>query len=74
MIDTSKDGGPAFPQTFMLEGDEVHCFGISIRDYFAAHAPAVPDDFGWADGETDCYQRTIRWGWFYADAMLEARK
>ena len=38
MIDTSKDGGPAFPQTFMLEGDQVHCFGISIRDYFAAKA------------------------------------
>lgn len=47
--------------------------GMSLRDFFATHAPAVPEDFGWIDGETDCVQRIVRWNWCYANAMLAAR-
>jgi hypothetical protein len=48
--------------------------GMSLRDYFAAHAPEVPDDFAWSNGETDLIQRMIRWRYYYADAMLESRQ
>ncbi|OWT61987.1 hypothetical protein [Candidimonas nitroreducens] len=37
---TKSDGGPAFP-VWELNGDgqpEMTCFGISVRDYFAAKA------------------------------------
>ena len=60
--------------------------GMSLRDYFAAHAPPPPR--GWiVDGKdqnyrlakkmltragTDIYAE-IEWRWFWADCMLEAR-
>lgn len=72
-MDNTKHGGPAFPE---VPGD---CngyegkSGMTLRDYFAAHAPDVPDDFGWATGETDSWQRRTRWNYHYADAMLRAR-
>ncbi|WP_175958455.1 hypothetical protein [Burkholderia sp. BCC0405] len=75
-----KNGGPAFPSTTKTyiadDGDTMHqgANGMSLRDYFAAHAPDVPDDFGWADGETDTWQRRARWSYCYADAMLRARE
>jgi hypothetical protein len=78
--DLKEHGGPAFP-THRLEwnyGSEdrelaTKHSGMSVRDFFATHAPAVPEDFGWIDGETDCVQRIVRWNWCYADAMLAAR-
>jgi len=33
-----KDGGPAFPQALNVEEEFVGCGGMSLRDYFAAHA------------------------------------
>jgi hypothetical protein len=39
--------------------------GLSVRDYFAAHAPNPPV---WWDGGM------YEWRWHYADAMLEERK
>ena len=53
--------------------------GMSLRDYFAAHAPAVPDDFRkhYATGSVMTeppHEREIRWRWAYADQMLKARK
>jgi hypothetical protein len=47
----SHDGGPAFHVSFKWVGqkpDEKLVFdhvGVTVRDYFAAHAPAVPDWF-----------------------------
>lgn len=63
-------GGPAFPTKNATTGDVL---GLSIRDYFAARAPEVPRDFGWAQGERDSWQRRARWAYAYADAMLAAR-
>ncbi|KVP77502.1 hypothetical protein WJ92_02675 [Burkholderia ubonensis] len=62
--------------------------GMSLRDYFAAHAPAVPADFkaimvpSLESGgrltravkrpESET-ERIIRWRWHYADMVLRAR-
>ncbi|MBU9829843.1 hypothetical protein J1779_07850 [Rahnella sp. FC061912-K] len=53
--------------------ENVRTEGLLLRDYFAAKAPPVPEDFSWAPKETDSYQRLVRWSYFYADAMLAAR-
>ncbi|HDS1693792.1 TPA: hypothetical protein QEM72_004376 [Pseudomonas putida] len=69
-----KEGeNPAFPVAASEYGGHGTCFGLTIRDYFAAHAPCVPDDFDWASGETDLVQRMTRWRYAYADSMLAAR-
>lgn len=63
--------------------------GMSLRDYFAARAPAVPTGFprlterkvvarpggGWQDGHVDeeIEKQQARWAYRYADAMLKAR-
>lgn len=85
---SKETGGPAFPTQINnsgitpikgFNGEEIkpQTFsaypGMTLRDYFAAHAPVVPDDFGWAASETDLVQRMTRWRYAYADSMLAAR-
>lgn len=56
-----KDGGPAFP------GD--------LRDYLAAHAPRMTDQW-WKDSAGDGYSYAdalAAWNYHYADAMLAER-
>ena len=38
------DGGPAFPHgpVTQEDGRTIHYLGMSLRDYFAAHAPSNP--------------------------------
>jgi len=63
--------------------------GLTARDYFAAHAPDVPDFFpsqstlrvvdigngmvGPRDIKETAMERFIRWKFVYADAMLAER-
>lgn len=61
MIAQIKDGGPAYP-TFR-EHDEI---GMSLRDYFAAHAPGAVQTMEISDN--------AQWRYEYADAMLKARE
>jgi len=77
------DGGPAFPilnvhqswdhdrGTYGVETD-VTATGMSLRDYFAAHAPAPPSSMNdWSDTALQSFAKNAyRW----ADAMMEARK
>jgi len=77
-MNQTNNGGAAFPQHGWSRDPEVSKFmqdkgGMTLRDYFAAHAPAVPDDFGWAPGECDSWARQARWVYVYADAVLAAR-
>jgi hypothetical protein len=79
-MSAKENGGPAFPQQTNTRR-EVDGFivrereeGMSLRDYFAIHAPEVPDDFGWAEGEACTWDRCVRWNYFYADIMLLKRK
>ena len=65
----SKDtGGPAFPAT-NHHGHKLE--GMTLRDYFAAHAPEPPES--WRGGDKKLHD-IIYWRWWYADAMLKARK
>lgn len=58
-------GGPAFP--FSGEpGVEPGCSGMTLRDYFAAHAPTPAETLVLSD---HCAYR-----YRYADAMLAARE
>ena len=60
-----KDGGPAFPNESDFGVSDKSC-GMSLRDYFAAHAP-IPAKAGATWGE----HAQLRWE--YADAMLAER-
>lgn len=62
------NGGPAFPATT----EQAAWFpGMTLRDYFAAHAPEPPRC--WRDGDRRLPD-VIEWRWYYADAMLKARE
>ena len=77
-----KDGGPAFP----LDSIPTNCpkvpTGMTLRDYFAANAPVVPDWFLPADYDNAYLNqdnkaladRWFEWRWFYADQMLVGRE
>ena len=85
--DGGDDGGPAFPieRTGLDQGGRIvqQSPGMSMRDYFMAHAPGLParihEQFMTAtkrSGETDLqvYARVIaEWRGWYADAMLVER-
>jgi hypothetical protein len=67
-----NDGGPAFPVVFQHDEATSECYGISIRDYFAAaalkgqaHRFAHPHEHRELLAQ-DCYD--------IADAMLKARE
>lgn len=46
--------------------------GMSLRDFFAAHAPSeIP---AWFRTEENKQPRYFQWRWWYADQMLAARK
>ncbi len=80
-IKTVNDGGPAFPvqEDDVLRGDP----GMSLRDWFATHAPAMPDQwasyrreevFG-APEKEDANELKLMaaWRWAWADMMIAAR-
>lgn len=72
---------PAFPtDQYYNEVRYGQTPGMTLRDYFAAHAPEPPR--GWT-GTAETLEQLSRpdgqiyalmeWRWFYADAMLAAR-
>jgi len=65
-MSTDTGGGPAFP----LVANNWHRTGMTLRDYFAAHAPEPPES--WRGGDKKLHD-IIYWRWWYADAMLKAR-
>lgn len=86
MTEKINDGGPAFPNTGLQvtwgddgkqveEREGLHA-GMSLRDYFAAHAP--PMDPQWhqdmrADSAMVYREDALAdWAYHYADAMLKA--
>lgn len=58
-----SNGGPAFP----IIGGIVFSEGLSIRDYFAAHAPSQ------SDVQLSAELR-VRQAYEYADAMMAERE
>jgi hypothetical protein len=90
----TNDGGPAFPsRTFKnvsVDPDhpvyaDGHLPGMSLRDYFAAHAPHLPlkeviqallvrSDRQDATGATEGAAADLaEWAYIYADAMMKRR-
>lgn len=58
----------AFPHKFQSGPDELTiCFGMTLRDYFAAKA--LPECIGWGEPDEICAK-----AYEYADAMLKARE
>ena len=82
MADTI-DNPPAFaiPATCSPAGDYLHpdSWGMSLRDYFAAHCPITFSEFvaGWNKTAQATTPETLaafsRFRFLYADAMLAAR-
>ena len=84
---TKKDGGPAYPQMEHFsrkeEGHETDVLapigGMTMRQYYAAHAPDVPD---WYDHCSDKEPpflengriRFFSWRWYYADMMIKTEE
>jgi hypothetical protein len=78
---TIDDSGYAFPKPRdPYPNDGVGYDGMSLRDYFAAHCPQMPEQWyldslrkkanpQWHWGEA-----SAAWAYFYADAMIAARK
>lgn len=91
-MSNANDGGRAFPQPLTANDNTVHDElgqgGMSLRDYFAARAPAMPADLNELAKEhadVDNPDKTHReksdvllairaeWNYMYADAMIAAR-
>lgn len=70
-----KDGGRAFP---LVEGPggEPANEGMTLRDYFAAHAPTIDPIFfqHWIAYGMNPPEVEAKWCYAYADAMLQARE
>ena len=69
-----KDNTPAFPP---VHDPKTHCFGMTLRDYFAAKALAAMISKDNKEG-VNCGASGVKslslFAYEYADAMLEARK
>ena len=81
----AKDtSGPAFPALSFIVPNDLEARhvtrlgetqGMTLRDYFAAHAPFVPEVWGSKHrlaGLADA-QMCAKWNYEYADAMLTER-
>ena len=58
----TKAEQPAFPSQHQVVGES----GMSLLEYFAAHAPPVPD---WYEPDKGQVNRFFRWRWYYASTM-----
>ena len=71
MID--ETGGPAFPTEVVNTNDGYIHRGMTLRDYFAAHAvQAMLSDPNWREDMS--FKDTAYAAYKQADEMLEARK
>ena len=70
------NGEPAFPAT-APNGNQFS--GMTLRDYFAAHAPEIPPDHWWLRYAKDLQSLDQHmdvltdWAYAYADSMLKQR-
>ena len=81
-----ENGGPAFPSvesvaSTLYPGEKEH-IGMTLRDYFAAHAPFTMKDAHWAfetayirhPNAFEIMVMLAEMRMQYADAMIEARQ
>jgi hypothetical protein len=73
-----RSGGPAFPHEGKYDDGTVRAAnGVTLRDYFATHAPPMTDQF-WIDThqqwpEKHWIDADSEWRFRHADAMLAER-
>lgn len=67
-MSTTNTGGPAFPSEHQTNWSNP---GMTVLDYFAAHAPAPPDTWR---ARNDAAENIIEWRWAYAEAMVKEKK
>lgn len=75
-MDKRDDGGPAFPQLLQHTDGHINVKseGMTLRDYFAAHAPAPPGEWLRYTGSLREYADNLAlWRGMYADAQLRER-
>jgi len=65
------DNPPAFPLGVPHMTEFQPEWGMSLRDWFASHAPEPPPTW-WGGGAKDCAGCAL-WNFQYADAMLAER-
>jgi len=75
-MSNTNTGGPAFPSGLIdpsTPEDAVQSLhnGMTLRDYFAAHAPNPPETW---KAKKDEAANIIAWRWAYAEEMLKARE
>lgn len=78
MNEQKEGGGAAFPLVAESGLGRIN-EGMTLRDYFATHAPQPPkwwmDSYAKQTQDLDTYAAVItQWNYTYADSMLEARK
>ena len=79
--DKIKDGGPAFPTVDANRAEDYGTYGMTLRDYFAAHAPIDVADaneafyrtHGRSPRTSEMLDTLAGLRSMYADAMLKAR-
>lgn len=74
---SARDGGPAFPTDVYWDEKRLDITpGMSLRDYFAAHAVLTPSDIEYANRHYPNGVASILAGirYQYADAMLAERQ
>ena len=72
MAEKFDDGGPAFPNV----GDGSDYDGMSLWDYYAAHAPEMTEQW-WADSSDSketWAKADAAWRFNHANAMIAERK
>ena len=65
---SNKTGGPAFPIEI---NSEMTCLGMTLRDYFAAHALGISDA---TLRPAYSFDEKAEHAYMMADAMLKARE
>ena len=63
-----NDGGDAFPTLYDSDGG-VRYPGMTLRAYFAAAAPTMPE--GWGAVNRDPQEEMACWSVAYADALIK---
>ncbi len=77
-----EDGGPAFPGPLQENPRDGHLYGdagMSLRDYYMAHAPEPPQ--WWRDAHVESVdnlghaaEAMAQWAAVYADALIAERQ
>lgn len=73
-----RDNSPAFPTTHLPQPNSTDPAwnepGMTLRDYFAAHAPEPPRQWYYSQPADEAGMATwLRWRWVYADMMMAER-